>query len=447
MSFATVLAIDALALQMPPGDGHPNRVPFRGVLTQIDVPSTRAPQNASGHRVLIPHAVAEQALPSLLGMPVNVAPTMRDHDKKIDVGIITSAVIEGQDLLVEGHLFGKNFPEEVEGIQRHRDHLGMSFEADVHVEDATTDVWVFAQLIFTGAAILEKTAAAYEHTAIAAQAGEEEMMAGEVSAILDELKTLGTRMNELVATRTVSSKGTPGEEQGADDATLPGTEGVAAPIHAAPQEEPSEEEEAAAQRLLPGLLAMLRHGKRIGHKEEATAERTPAMAATLGRIMLQALEESMTEDAVHDDETEDRALFHRLLRQYATMHTRRESGEDGTMRRKPPEQPDDVQASIALITETLNKQATLLADMQSALQAMASPKQESTDAEAPARKTLAATGVVLGPFDGESTDAKMTMAQIDAALDKAGLYVGEQYNRERLTKKIALFNAGMVAAE
>ncbi len=46
------LDLNAMALAIPPGR-HPNRVPFRGVLTLVETPSYRAPSGARGHRVIL----------------------------------------------------------------------------------------------------------------------------------------------------------------------------------------------------------------------------------------------------------------------------------------------------------------------------------------------------------------------------------------------------------
>ena len=190
-----MIDVDSVALDMPPGDDNPNRVPWRGILTQVDQPSTRPPNGSHGHRVLIPRAVAETALPSLLGMPVNVAGDQRDHEKPAITGVITSAMIEGNDVVVAGHLFGKNVPDKVSTIQDNKHRLGMSYEiGDVVVEDDTASIWTLLSFIFTGAAILEKTAAAYSHTAIAASVEEETLMPGEATAIMDELKKLGRQI-------------------------------------------------------------------------------------------------------------------------------------------------------------------------------------------------------------------------------------------------------------
>ncbi len=165
------LRLEAMALEIPEVPGHPNRIPFRGVLTVLDRPSDRAPSGAAGHRVVLPRDVAERALPSLLGMAVDIAAGLRGHDTRQKVGVITSAEIRGDRLEVAGYLFGKDFPEAIRELRARRDRLGMSYEVTgVRVRDPQAQVWVLETVVFTGAAILERAAAAYEQTSLAAQA-------------------------------------------------------------------------------------------------------------------------------------------------------------------------------------------------------------------------------------------------------------------------------------
>ena len=82
-----------MAIEMPPVSRHPNRQHFRGVLTLVDVPSTRPPAGARGHRVLLSRAAAERALPSLLGMGLDYTLRLDGHDTRRKVGIITEAFV------------------------------------------------------------------------------------------------------------------------------------------------------------------------------------------------------------------------------------------------------------------------------------------------------------------------------------------------------------------
>ena len=82
-----------MAVHIPPVHGHPNRVPFEGVLTTVNTPSDRAPAGARGHRVLLTCEAAEQALPSLLGMAVDYRPAWDGHDNRRKIGILTEAIV------------------------------------------------------------------------------------------------------------------------------------------------------------------------------------------------------------------------------------------------------------------------------------------------------------------------------------------------------------------
>ena len=110
--------LESMALEMPEVEGHPNRLAFRGVLTVVDVPSERAPSGSGGKRVLLTKKAAEAAIPSLIGMAVDYAPSLDRHDARRKVGVITSADVVGRNLEVSGYLYAKDFPEIVDEIGR-----------------------------------------------------------------------------------------------------------------------------------------------------------------------------------------------------------------------------------------------------------------------------------------------------------------------------------------
>ena len=150
----------------------------------IDTPSDKAPSGARGHRVLLTKAATDRALPSLLGMALDYAPSLDRHDARRKVGIITCAeVLPGRGagftssmsggvehppslLQISGYLFAKDFPEIVREIRsRGRAGLGMSYEiADAHVDDPKAAIWTVSDFTFTGAAILRREKAAYRGT-------------------------------------------------------------------------------------------------------------------------------------------------------------------------------------------------------------------------------------------------------------------------------------------
>ncbi len=158
-----------MAVEIPEVMGHPNRLPFEGCLTLVDVPSDKAPSGARGHRVVLTRAAAQAALPSLLGMAVDYKAGWDGHDARQKCGIITSAELDGQRLQVRGYLYARDFPEmEAKisaGATSSTCEMGMSYElADAHVADMKAQVWTVTKATFTGAAILLREKAAYRAT-------------------------------------------------------------------------------------------------------------------------------------------------------------------------------------------------------------------------------------------------------------------------------------------
>ena len=166
---AAGMEMRAMAVEFPVVHGHPNRLPFEGVLTLVDVPSDKAPSGSRGHRVVLTRAAVESALPSLLGMAVDYKAGWDGHDARQKCGIITAAEIEGQRLTVAGYLFARDFPEMeakiAGGVGQGEGTMGMSYElADAHVADMRAQIWTLTRATFTGAAILLKEKAAYRNT-------------------------------------------------------------------------------------------------------------------------------------------------------------------------------------------------------------------------------------------------------------------------------------------
>jgi len=220
------LQLDAMSVAMPHVVGHPNRLPFRGVLTLVGTASQRSPSGARGHRVLLTRAAADAALPSLLGMALDYAPSLDGHDARRKIGIITAADIipiphsktsrvagtppsspgaspsslcsDGRGLsrighiagapplplsfgdrvasqsptgqiAISGYLFAHDFPDAVEEIRAPGDSaLGMSYEiANATVPNQEAAIWAVTDFTFTGAAVLRRDKAAYPQTWIA----------------------------------------------------------------------------------------------------------------------------------------------------------------------------------------------------------------------------------------------------------------------------------------
>lgn len=160
------MRLEAMAVKIPPVEGHPNRVPFEGVLTIVNQPSDKAPSGSRGHRVMLTRAAAEKALASLLGMAVDYRPGWDGHDARRKIGLITEAHIVSNKIVVGGYLYARDFPDVAAAIEAHTPNaLGMSYElADARVEDMRAEVWKLTRVTFTGAAILLREKAAYRAT-------------------------------------------------------------------------------------------------------------------------------------------------------------------------------------------------------------------------------------------------------------------------------------------
>lgn len=168
------LQLEAMALGMPDVVGHPNRLPFRGVLTLVGVASQRSPSGAQGHRVKLTSKAAEAAIPSLLGMALDYSPTMDGHDVRRKIGIITEAEIQANGaaaanavgkLKIGGFLYVRDFPDVVKEMRAGEGALGMSYEiANAWVPDSEARVWTVTKFTFTGAAVLLRDKAAYPET-------------------------------------------------------------------------------------------------------------------------------------------------------------------------------------------------------------------------------------------------------------------------------------------
>jgi hypothetical protein len=189
------MAMEAMALNISNDDGHPNKMPFSGILVRLDEPSDEPPGGAGGRRIIVTAEAAEKALNSLLGMAVDFTPSFDGHDAQKKIGIITSANIVGNAIEVEGFVYAADFPETADLIKALKDVLGFSFEAQhLYVEDPSADVLTISDLTFTGAAILRKDKAAYQTTSLAASAKDEE-----INMTPDELKALlGPMLAEAV---------------------------------------------------------------------------------------------------------------------------------------------------------------------------------------------------------------------------------------------------------
>lgn len=194
------MAFSAMALDFPAqSDDHPNKVPFTGVLTRLDVPSDKPLMGTGGKCVVLPTEVAEDALHSLLGMGIDFTPAFDGHRPRVKIGLITAAEVRGNAVEISGFFYAADFPEEVQQIQADKEKMGFSFEAQSLMQSMKADPLVVVACEFTGAAVLYKDKAAYYDTSIAANADQEPEMTKEEKDQLDALTKGMTDMAASVA--------------------------------------------------------------------------------------------------------------------------------------------------------------------------------------------------------------------------------------------------------
>jgi hypothetical protein len=133
-------------------------MPFNGILTRIGVPSDTPPHGTGGKRIIVTPAAASAALGSLRYMALN-----EDHQVTRRIGVITSAAVAGDAIVISGHI---NAAEAAARVKAQQSDLGFSFEAHLLASTPRTNPLLVNSLIFTGAAILPKAAAAFGATSI-----------------------------------------------------------------------------------------------------------------------------------------------------------------------------------------------------------------------------------------------------------------------------------------
>lgn len=196
---ADSLSLHCASIQLSPDPNHPNRVPFRGVVAKLDQPSDGAPHGTMGRRIIIPSALASELSPGLLLAPINIDRALSGHDLSRVIGSITNAYVEGSDWVVEGVLFGKNFPDEVDLIKAEKDSLGMSIEMShlQWVNPFALGTITMKMATPTGAAILLKKKAAYQTTTLAASRSEVNKMDPIIAQLLAQMVQMQASQSEL----------------------------------------------------------------------------------------------------------------------------------------------------------------------------------------------------------------------------------------------------------
>lgn len=383
------MALDAMSLNVPTTHGHPNKMPFSGILTRIDQPSDEAPHGSGNRRVVLTREAAEAALSTILGMAVDFTPTFNGHDSQKKIGLITEATIQGDAIHIEGFVYAADFPDTAARIQAMKDELGFSYEMkNVIVADPGADTLVIDSCVFTGAAILRKADAAYHSTSLAASKerpdGDIEMTKEELEAILAaQLKPVTDKIAELEA----------------------GQQKIATDLEASKEVQAKVTPHADALRACASGMQAAGIG---GHSTSGHVVRLNKMA----------------------DHMEAEAAMGKIPHIYRDHDFFVDAGADKKAEAEPSKELTELKASVASLT-------TLVTDLKGkAFEAAKEPERKTIGADVQA--LLAKNGIDLNAADGTKT---VTVAEFDAFLDKAG-----KRGTEAITLKLQARESGLIAA-
>jgi hypothetical protein len=392
---AAPMVLEAMSLALPDVEGHPNRMPFSGVLTRVNEPSDEPPGGSGGKRVLIPKDVAEQALPTLLGMSVDITEDFSGHNAHKKIGLISEATISGNAIHIAGFLYAYDFPEECARIKAEKNRLGFSYECQVAIADQDADPWVVSRIVFTGAAILYKDKAAYRTTSLAAQAQEVDAMTPE------ELKKLNDSITALTTSVTAISEKVTKLEAG-KGASLAGPIIDQVMPHVAACNAAADKMEAA------GVGSHPQHGHAAHIRRVAAHMLQCAVAGHMPHIYR---DHDYLSGAASTQEETTKAISAAVTKALEPVQAELKAAKDNA-------------ASLKTLVEDLKAQV-----------AKQTPE--------PARKTVTpevkSLIAKLGVTEDDAAAGKITVANIDKTLEAAGIK-----GRDAMTAKLKLQTAGLI---
>lgn len=164
---------------------NPDFMKFDAVVGYVDTPTDATPGGGiDGYQLVIRSEGMD--VRSLVGSGVNVAwydgwfedssQNLKGHDARFKVGVIDSAQVVGNQIMVSGHLWKYDFPDVCDTIECAKESLGCSVEAyfDGFQKDDDTKILTGFGARFTGVAILYKNKAAFKSTKVMCSIQEQE---------------------------------------------------------------------------------------------------------------------------------------------------------------------------------------------------------------------------------------------------------------------------------
>jgi len=169
-----ILSLSISKLSFEASADRTNWMTFKGTCMFIDKQSDYIPSGGD-KPVLFPRADIEKALPSFIDMGVNccfsdwdTGQLFEGHDSQFKIGVVKTAVIQGNEVIITGGLWSYDFAELCDKIKSAKESLGWSIEPLMYLEDKG-DYYEASETEFRGVALMWADKAAFASTYMFAQ--------------------------------------------------------------------------------------------------------------------------------------------------------------------------------------------------------------------------------------------------------------------------------------
>ena len=193
-----MLSLQVHNLKFEVSNEKPNWMPFTGVCLFTDTPSDGIPSSNCGidKPVMFPSDEVEKSIDTFENMGVNCvwpewgnpAEAFSGHDSRRKIGVISSASLSGNEVVIKGGLWAWDFEDVCDMVKVTKESLGWSVEVSMNIEE-TDEYYIAKNLEFSGCALLFSEDAAFKRSFLAAQKrkGVEKMNKEEMQAMFDDL--------------------------------------------------------------------------------------------------------------------------------------------------------------------------------------------------------------------------------------------------------------------
>lgn len=189
------LSLSLSKLSFETSEARTNWMPFKGTCMFVDRPSDYTPSGGD-KPVLFPRADIVKALSSFENMGVNCRYSEWDsgqlfegHDSQFKIGIVKTAEIVGNEVVISGGLWSYDFAELCDKVKSAKESLGWSIEPLMYLEDKG-DYYESSETEFRGVALMWADKAAFASTYMFAQQRKNSEKDGLLSMNKEELQAI-----------------------------------------------------------------------------------------------------------------------------------------------------------------------------------------------------------------------------------------------------------------